>query len=137
MNGTLVATIDSPTRKNRCVVPDKKEYDTKTTYQAHKQEQTPVIKTTKEDKHNETTSKNTPTRTTTRTKYEQGKGEEQEQETEQHYNIKRRNMTTTSKNKKDTKTEETKTKTRTKSVEEEDTKIVGIQSVVSPVDLIE
>jgi hypothetical protein len=47
MNGILEATIDSPIRKNRCVVPDKKEYDTKTTYQAHKQEQTPVITTTK------------------------------------------------------------------------------------------
>jgi hypothetical protein len=43
MNGTLEATIDSPTRKNGCVVHNKKEYNTKATYQAHKQEQIPVI----------------------------------------------------------------------------------------------
>jgi hypothetical protein len=82
MNGTLEATIDSPTRKNRCVVPDRNEYNTKAPYQAHKQEQTPVITTTKDDKRNDTTSENTPTRTTMRTKYEQGKGQEEVQETD-------------------------------------------------------
>jgi hypothetical protein len=71
-NGTLEATIDSPTRKNRCVVPDKRAYDTKTTYQAHKQEQSPVRTPTEDDGRNETISTNTPKRTTMITNYKQG-----------------------------------------------------------------
>jgi hypothetical protein len=48
-NGTLEATIDSPTRKNRCVVPDKKAYNTTTTHQAHKQEQSLAITPTEDE----------------------------------------------------------------------------------------
>jgi hypothetical protein len=54
-NGTLEASIDSPTRKNWCVVPDKKVYDTTKTYQAHKQERSPV--TTDDDKRKERNNK--------------------------------------------------------------------------------
>jgi hypothetical protein len=48
-NGTLEATIDSPTRKNRSVVPDKKAYDMTTTHQAHKQEQSLAITPTEDE----------------------------------------------------------------------------------------
>jgi hypothetical protein len=71
-----------------------------TTYQAHKQEQRPVITPTEEEKWNEKISENTPIRTTMKTKYEKGKEQEEEKETEQHHDTQRRNTTTTSKTRK-------------------------------------
>jgi hypothetical protein len=123
-NGTLEARIDSPTRKNRCVVPDKKAYDTKTTYQAHKQEQSPVRTTTEEDGRNKTISTNISKRTTMITNYKQGEQQEKEELPEQQYDIQRGNTTKTGNNKKDKKTKETKKKTRTNSEEEVNTNIL-------------
>jgi hypothetical protein len=49
-NGALEANIDSPIRKNRCIVPDKKAYDRRNTCTITKQEQQTVTKPTEEEK---------------------------------------------------------------------------------------
>jgi hypothetical protein len=58
MNGTLEATIDSPIRENRCVVPDKNVYDKKNTQETKEHEQgKPTMLVEEEEGRNEKTSK--------------------------------------------------------------------------------
>jgi hypothetical protein len=56
-NGTLEATIDSPIRENRCIVPDKNVYDKKNTYETNKHEQRKTTPTIEEEGRKETTNK--------------------------------------------------------------------------------
>jgi hypothetical protein len=80
-NGTLEANIASPTRKNRCIVPDKKVYDRKNTCTITKQEQRTVTKPTEEEERKETTSTTTREGITKNINCKQ-RNEHEEQETE-------------------------------------------------------
>jgi hypothetical protein len=124
-NGTLEATIDSPIRENRCVVPDKNVYDKKNTQETKEHEQgKPTILVEEEEGRNERTRKKKTS--------ESNKNKEniKRKEQEKQYELQRHNKTTMSSKKKDTKAEEIKERLGAKSAEEEN-KEIGITKMAT------
>jgi len=123
-NGTLEATINSPIRENRCVVPDTNVYNKKNTQGAKEHEQGKATKSAEEEGRKERTSRKTTTETNKNTE------RKEEEKHEKQYDLERQNKTTMSSKKNDTKTEEIKERIGTKSAEQEN-KEFGITKIVT------
>jgi hypothetical protein len=111
--GTLEATIDSPIRKNRCIIPDTSVYDKKNTYETNNKEQEISTVSLEEEGRKEITSKETSKETDKNIKHKQRKEQEKQED------IQRQEETTTRRKENDKKTEGNKKIMSTKSVEEE------------------
>jgi hypothetical protein len=96
-NGSLEATINSPIRENRCIVPDKNVYD-KSTYETNEQGQRPTTSIQEERRKVETELD--------KEINHDERNEQEEQAKATQYNIERQNKTTTSRKTNDKKTEE-------------------------------
>jgi hypothetical protein len=122
-NGTLEATIDSPIRENRCVVPDKIIYEKNNIQETEEQGKLTKLVEEEEGRYERTSR-------TKKTERNKNKENTKRKKQEKRYDLQRYNKTTMSSKKNDKKAEDIKERIGAKSAEEEN-KEIGITKMAN------